>query len=180
MRLRFELFLLSLCAVAPLPLAARVLPPSCGPDKIKFNVTAVNKGVDLPAVDPGKARFVFIATLQKHGVLGAAATTRYAVDGTWAGANKGDSYIFVDVDPGHHEVCANWQAINTTGNSVGIAQVNAVAGKIYYFEASVLEMAESPGPGAVYTNIQFHFAPISPQAGQVRLREVGMSTFAPK
>ena len=180
MRLRFELFLLSLCALT-MPAAARNLPPSCGPDKIKFNVTAVNKnGADLPALDPGKARIVFIETLQKHGVLGAAATTRYAVDGTWAGANKGDSYFFVDVDPGYHEICANWQAVNTTGDNVGMAQVTAAAGAVYYYEAAILEMAESPAPGRVYSNIQFHFVPIAVQAGQARLREVGLSTFTSK
>lgn len=180
MRLKSQILLVCLCAIAPVTAAARILPPACGDDKIKFEVKVEKGSLDLPPLAPGKARIVFIETLTKHGVIGRAATTRYGVDGTWMGANKGDSYFYVDVDPGHHEVCANWQAVNTTGNSVGVAQVNAKAGGIYYFEAAILDVAESPGPGAVYTNVQFRFVPLSPQTGQTRLREVGMSTFKPK
>jgi len=121
MRLRFQILLACFCAIAPVAAAARILPPACGDDKIKFDVKVEKGSLDLPPLAPGKARLVFIETLQKHGVIGRAATTRYGVDGAWVGGNKGDSYFVVDVDPGPHRVCANWQAINTTGQSVGVA-----------------------------------------------------------
>jgi hypothetical protein len=183
MRRRPGIFLLSLCALAPLPAAARNLPPGCGPDKLKFNVTVGTIVADMPALAPGKARLIFIETLVKHGVLGAAPTTRYAVDGAWAGATKGNSFFLVDVDPGYHQICANWQAVNTTGDNVGMTQVNAIAGDTYYFQTAILEVAENAGPpgsSQIWTNIQFHFNPVSPQAGQDRLLYSGLSTFTTK
>jgi hypothetical protein len=184
MRFRSGVFL-CLCALAPLRAAARVLPEACGEEGFKFKVTVQKGAAPMPAPVPGKARLVFIETLDKHGVLGPAPTVRYAVDGGWVGANKGDSYFILDVDPGVHQVCANWQAVNTTGRNFGLAQLNAAADHTYYFEAAILEAAESAGPPGApgsqnWTDIQFHFVPVPEQQAQYRLRDAGWSTFTSK
>jgi len=180
MRVRFGVVLMFFCAITPLAFAARILPPACGDDKVKFEVKVEKGLLEFPPIAPGKARLVFIETLDKHGVIGAAATARYGVDGAWVGANKGNSYFFIDVDPGNHQICANWQAINTTGRNVGMTEVNAAAGRTYYFETAILEQAESDGPHRVYTDIGFRFNPVPQQEGQYRLRMYALSTFTSK
>lgn len=165
--------------------AERILPDACGEDSIKFKVTVEKNQSEIPAPIPGKARLVLIESLDKHGVIGAAATTRFGVDGAWVGANKGNSYFVVDVDPGAHHLCVNWQAVNTTGRNVGLASVNAVAGQVYYFEAAIMERAVDAGPPTgpghrVYTDIGFNFVPVNEDEGRWRLKISGLSTSTSK
>jgi hypothetical protein len=67
-------------------------------------------------------------------------TVRVGVDGSWIGANRGNSYFFLFVEPGEHHICANWQS------SLGIysklwasRRLVAEAGQVYYFRIHVDE-----------------------------------------
>jgi len=62
-------------------------------------------------------------------------TTRIGVDGTWVGANHGNSYFSFAVDPGTHHLCASWQSLAVIGahDTSAAAHFTAEAGQVYYF-----------------------------------------------
>jgi len=126
-----RLVVLLLCASLLPAVQARaktILPDACGDDSVKFDVST-EKNQPAPAGPAeGKAQIVFSG---KGG-----AVIRYGVDGTWVGANKGDSYFVVTVEPGVHHLCAGWQSISgRVEKNVGVASFTAEPGKVYYFEA---------------------------------------------
>jgi len=61
-------------------------------------------------------------------------TIRLGVDGSWVGANHGDSYFYIAVDPGEHHLCASSQALLVGLNETSAAHFTAEAGKSYYFQ----------------------------------------------
>ena len=62
-------------------------------------------------------------------------TTRIGVDGSWVGANHGDSYFYFSVDPGEHHLCTSWQSFVAFGarETSAAAHFTAEAGQTYYF-----------------------------------------------
>jgi hypothetical protein len=69
------------------------------------------------------------------------ATTRVGVDGAWVGANHGDSYFTLLVDPFHHSICTDWQSILYTRSGLAsVADLDAQGGEIYYFRLSVRDV----------------------------------------
>lgn len=142
--------LLSLCVWLALGVQARstTLPDACGDDKVQFNVkTEKNHPAPKPP-DAGKAQVVFIDAFEKDACQGCGTpTSRIGVDGAWVGAAKGDSYFAIDVTPGEHHLCADWQSMSGRfrASKVALSSFSAEAGKVYYFEASFKST-----PGAVY------------------------------
>lgn len=107
----------------------------CGPEKTQYEVTlaAPDKGVIAPSL--GKARVYVIETVGADSNI----TTRVGVDGNWVGANTGKGYTSFEVDPGSHNICADWQSILKARQQDGGAMVmRAEAGRTYYFAVSVL------------------------------------------
>jgi hypothetical protein len=119
-------------------LRATTLPDACGDDKVKFEVTT-HEG--LPASPtPGKAQIVFIEDQnEQHNPWHPWDTVRFGMDGTWVGANKGNSYFTLEVVPGLHHLCASWQGGVKGVNGFDLAPVVAEPGKVYYFAAEVTE-----------------------------------------
>jgi hypothetical protein len=111
----------------------------CGPQQAQYDVTldAPDKGVIAPS--PGKARVyvIEIAGTNETGV-----TTRVGVDGNWVGANTGKGYVSFEVDPGGHNICADWQSILKVRQRDGGAMVmRTEEGRTYYFVVGVLVQA---------------------------------------
>jgi len=123
------LLLCTLVAVVPQLRAKTILPDACGDDKVSFDVKTVK---DQPPPAPpakGKAQIIFVETMDKEGlIMGGNPTIRFGLDGAWAGANDGNSYFVVEVDPGVHHVCSDW------GKKTGEDSFTAVAGNVYYWE----------------------------------------------
>lgn len=61
---------------------------------------------------------------------GSKVQTKFAVDGRWAGVNRGRSYFTLELDPGEHYLCS--KAENTS-----VLALKAEAGKIYYVEQKI-------------------------------------------
>jgi hypothetical protein len=119
------------------------LPDACGDDKTQFDVkTAKNQPQPAPA-DPAKARIVFVEFVDKSNAglcLGCSFTARVGLDGRWVGANKGNSYFVLDVAPGEHHLCTAWQSIDgELRTDIGVAALNAEAGKVYYYQITFKE-----------------------------------------
>jgi hypothetical protein len=131
------LFCASLSAAIPAH-AKTVLPDACGDDKAQFDVKTA-EGQPAPAAPPaGKAQIIFVDDDSVKTSGFSFTTFRYGMDGAWVGANKGNSYFVLNVDPGVHHLCMSPQTVSGKGRmTVGITSFTAEADKIYYFDAQL-------------------------------------------
>lgn len=127
--------------------------PGCGTAEIKFDVKTDKSQHPAVQPEPGKAVIYFVeddTLFQSRPVP----LTRIGLDGTWVGANKGNSYFYLTVDPGEHHLCANWQSFVGFGahHQSAAAHFTAEAGQSYYFavkntwlrEVTIMKMALEP------------------------------------
>ena len=162
---------------------ATVLPDSCGDDKVKFDV-ATKKKQPVPAGPAaGKVQIVLIETLDGCVTCGSV-TTRFGMDGAWIGANKGSSYSTLDVAPGAHHLCADWQSdFDFLKERVGLIAFTAEAGKTYYFEAKVAIVPHQNGTGAgasSETDRNLTFAQLSDDDGSYRVKAWKLAVWKSK
>ena len=112
---------------------------ACGPENINFNVKLGDTNLQAePAL--GKALVYFIHESGGSGML-AYPTTKMAMDGAWVGANHGNSYFFISVEPGKHHLCTTLQS-SFVDNRVELAHFMAEAGKTYYFRTRLVMSKE--------------------------------------
>jgi hypothetical protein len=108
---------------------------ACGAEKASFKVELDGTQHTPAAPEPGKAQ-VYI--LRDDGVLGGPddigyPTIKIGMDGTWVGANEGNSWFVFSVEPGEHGMCASVQSGLDIGHILEFAHFTAEAGKTYYF-----------------------------------------------
>jgi hypothetical protein len=111
----------------------------CGANGTYFDVTTVKNVHAVMQPESGKALLYVIEDIERG------PTMRVGIDGAWIGANKGKSYLAVSVDPGEHQICANWQSrfFKETARRIGSAvTLSAEAGKVYYLRMQVYERSE--------------------------------------
>jgi hypothetical protein len=109
---------------------------ACGPDNVSFKVKLDDTRHTLTQPEPGKARIYFIHESGAPWQLGYP-TTKYGLDGAWVGANHGNSYYSVFVEPGEHHLCATLQS-SIVADRVELAHLNAEAGKVYYYRTRLI------------------------------------------
>lgn len=119
---------------------AQAAPPSptlaCGHENVSFKVSLDESQHTLAPPDPGKARAYFIHDAGTGWTVGYP-TVKIAVDGTWVGANHGNSYFSVSVDPGEHHVCATLQS-TLVAQRVELAHFTATAETVYYYRTRLV------------------------------------------
>ncbi|MGA8271851.1 MAG: DUF2846 domain-containing protein [Candidatus Sulfotelmatobacter sp.] len=123
------IFLGALPVLAQDDAAAARTAAGCGPSGQLFNVQTTDVKHPVGQAEPGKALVYFFVDFVT------APTMRVGVDGNWVGANNGKSYFFFPVDPGEHNVCAEWQSgtFKKSSERIGEAMhLMAEAGKTYY------------------------------------------------
>jgi hypothetical protein len=137
-RMKFSAWFICL-ALAPLAHGkTAALPDACGDDGVKFDVKTV-KDQPLPAPEAGKALVVFIESVKHEKVI-----IRFAVDGTWVGAVKGNSFLAAEVSPGQHHLCAAPQSTTASvAKQVSTGAFTAQAGDVYYYLADVTSTTKS-------------------------------------
>lgn len=173
MKLNCALFLCFLALLAAIPARATVLPDACGSDKIKFDVSQQKSPSALPAPASGKAQIVLVEDNNRMVTPFSYATVRFGLDGTWVGADKGDSYFVVNVDPGVHHVCANWQSgLSILKRDVNVTSFTAEAGKTYYFAAQITVVSKE--------DISFALVPLNDDEGKYRVKAWKLSAAKPK
>jgi len=121
-------------ALAQVPAAAS--PAACGPENATFKVNRDQSQHALAQPDQGKARVFFIHDAGTGSTLGYP-TVKLALDGAWAGANHGNSYFSVPVEPGEHHVCVTLQS-SLVDQRVELAHFTAEAGKVYYYRTRLV------------------------------------------
>lgn len=137
--------LFATCAFAQDQTAIASVEAVCGPKEVQFDTETVqNRPLAQP--EAGKSLVYVIEVFDK--VVGELShpTLRVGLDGKWVGADKGNSYLSVSVDPGEHHLCARWQSHwKRFSNEAAFAGFTADPGKIYYFRARIAEIGGSGG-----------------------------------
>jgi hypothetical protein len=136
MKAFLAVMLLSCLAFAQDDAAIAKAKAACGPDDVSFSVKT-SEGSHTPVpVEPGKALVYVVG--QDFVCSGCGKVVRIGLDGAWAGAVDFGSYTSFTVEPGEHHLCTNWQSFFAGSRKpVGLANLTAEAGKVYYFRVRV-------------------------------------------
>lgn len=105
---------------------------ACGLGNVSFGVKLDRSQHTLAQPDPGKARVYFVQDAGTSHTLGYP-TVKVAMDGAWAGANHGNSYFSVSVEPGEHHVCVTLQS-SLFARRVELAPKE----KVYYYRTRLV------------------------------------------
>ena len=148
--------------------------PSCGPTDAKFDVRTDKAQHPITLADGGKA-IVYLVEDDTHFQSNPKPTTRIGLDGSWVGANHGNSYFFFTVEPGEHHLCASWQSWIGVGsrNQSAAAHFTAEAGGVYYFTVKNSWLRESMIMG-------IELVPLDSDEGQLLASKFPLSTSHPK
>lgn len=108
--------------------------PGCGAASAKFDVKTEKSSHPLLQPPPGQAMVYFVEDDTRFDST-PKPTTRIGVDGTWVGANHGNSYFSFAIAPGVHHLCASWQSLAVIGahDTSAAAHFTAEVGQAYYF-----------------------------------------------
>jgi len=105
---------------------------ACGPKEVEFHIKTDTSHPPTFQPDAGKA-LVFVVEDQKFKAI-RDVTTRVGLDGTWVGANHGNSYLLFSVEPGEHHLCADWTSgFLPGGRLVTLANFTAEPANVYFF-----------------------------------------------
>ncbi len=115
------------------------LASACGPAHINYKVDLDRSQHGPVPPEAGKALVYFIheAGIPFEKLTIGYPTTKYAVDGSWVGADHGDSWFAVAVAPGEHHVCTVLQS-SFVDQRVELAHFTAEAGKAYFFRTRLV------------------------------------------
>jgi len=154
------------------------LPDNCGDDKVQFDVRT-EKHQPAPAPpQAGKAQIVFIEAMDKNLACWSCGspTSRFGMDGAWVGATQGNSYFTLDIAPGEHHLCMDWQsAFGRLRQKLGMAEFTAEAGKTYYFEAKVKIKEHNYGDSNSQVDRDLDFVQISDDEGRYRVKAAALA-----
>lgn len=99
------------------------------------------------------------------------ATVRFGMNGTWVGANNGDSCFALTVAPGVRQLCASWQSdLETLKKSVKATSFTAEAGQVYYFAGEIVASRDT---------LIFHFSELNEDEAKYQLKSLKLSTSKP-
>jgi hypothetical protein len=120
--------------------AAELRARACGLETVHFDAQADASQHPLPQPETGKATVYVIGSFV--GNSDQTSTVKVGADGAWVGALRGNSYIFISVQPGVHHICGNWQTgFLTPSGLFALANLTAEAGKTYYFRARTFNVS---------------------------------------
>jgi hypothetical protein len=146
-----------------------VVSAACGPENASFKVKLDNSQHALAQPEPGKALVYFLHDAGTSAQLGYP-TVKLGMDGAWLGANHGDSYFQVSVQPGEHHLCATLQS-SVVEQRVELAHFTAEAGKVYYFRTQLVTSR---------TIELLELAPIDSDQGKYLIASFPLSISSPK
>lgn len=114
----------------------------CGPTKTQFDVKVDKKQHAVTQLESGKALVYVIGDYESdpHYHTFGHVTMRAGLDGNWVGATHEGSYISFLVEPGTHRLCSDVQSMFAALQKLsGAAELNAEAGKTYYYRVVVAD-----------------------------------------
>ena len=174
-----RLLVLSLLFASPLfaqdsQSAARAA-AGCGPDSVQFDVKVDKSQHPSPQPESGKALVYVFEEERWDGdktKIGAV-TTRVGLDGAWVGANHGQSYFTVAVDPGDHRICSAWQSsLKRWSKLASAVSFTAESGRILYYRVIVDERTTHQP--------SIRLEPVDPAEALLIIGNSGLSSSKPK
>src|SRR5690348_15485727 len=118
----------------------------CGPEETRIDVKIAEHQHPMGQAESGKALVYVVGGEIDNGIC-CGITERVALDGSWVGGTHGNSYFFLEVAPGEHHMCANWQShFASRKKRVSLAGFSAEAGKTYYFRVRVTSQGQHEPP----------------------------------
>jgi hypothetical protein len=131
MRTILVMLIFAACAFAQDKPTNAAVAPGCGPASVKFDVNADAHAHPMSQPEAGKALVYFIED-DTNFLSTPKPTTRLGIDGSWVGANHGNSYFYLSLEPGEHHLCASWQSkvVLLAGQQTAAAHFTAEARKI--------------------------------------------------
>jgi|HubBroStandDraft_6_1064221.scaffolds.fasta_scaffold28021_2 hypothetical protein len=169
-------FVFAACAFAQDQSALASAESACGPNEVQFDTkTAQNETPTQP--EAGKSLVYVVEVFDKVvGEIGRP-TLRVGLDGKWAGADKGNSYLSFAVDPGEHHLCANWQSrLKRLSKESAFTSFTADPGKTYYFRARITEHGGSGGA----SNFSLDLEPVNGDEGKYLVASSAFAVSQPK
>lgn len=147
-------------------------PAACGPARTSFKVKLQNSRHGPQPLQPGMAQIYFIheAGIPFENLTVAYPTTKYGMDGAWAGAGHGNSWFAVPIAPGKHHLCATLQS-SLVSQRVELLHFTAQAGMSYYFRTRLVLS------GSVELLV---FNPLDSDQGTLLVSTFPMAAAAPK
>jgi hypothetical protein len=166
-------FLLCVSLACSREAAANTWPESCGDERVGFNVKT-EKHQPAPALPAeGKAQIIFIQRENQMVAPFHNATVRFGMDGAWVGANNGNSYFALTVDPGLHHLCANWQSTwKALNKNLDLTSFTAEPGQVYYYAAQVTVNSRD--------SVSFDLSQLNADDGKYRVENSKLSISKPK
>ena len=120
------------------------LASACGPANANYKVSLDRSQHGPTTPEAGKALVYFIhdagipdQVFWSGKVTLGYPTTKYGVDGSWVGADHGDSWFAITITPGEHHFCTVLQS-SFAGQRVELAHFTAEAGESYYFRTQLV------------------------------------------
>jgi hypothetical protein len=149
----------------------------CGPAATEFSVKVDKNQHVVAQPQPGKALVYVIAQENPDDSYNVGdVTTRVGLDGTWVGANYGESYLSFPLTPGEHRVCIDWQSSLASRQQLSRAtEFTAEAGKTYYFRTWILPSGLSGG-----RRERLWLKQVDSAEGLLLLSKAGQSTWKEK
>jgi hypothetical protein len=128
---------LLLFVVPALALAQRAAVASaCGPENVRFKVKRDDSTRTSVQAEAGKSRVYFVSDAGTSATVGYP-TTKLGIDGTWVGANHGNSYFYASIEPGDHHLCAALQSSLVAGR-FELAHFAAEPDKVYFYRTRLV------------------------------------------
>lgn len=149
MKLIFTIIVFSCVAFAQTKDVSDLTKAACGPDDVHFDLktNTINHSITQP--EAGKALVYVVGEDMSEGFFckGCDIVARVGLDGNWIGAINGDSFLSFSIEPGEHHLCANWQSIfSRRSKYLSLANLNAEAGKVYYFRMRLTTQGQGNPP----------------------------------
>jgi hypothetical protein len=144
---------------------------ACGPASAHFDTQTAA----APAVTPdaNKSQIYVIEVFDRLSNQLARPTLRIGIDGSWIGADKGNSYLTFAVGPGEHHLCANWQSVfRFYSKKAAFAGFTAEAGHSYYFRARIIEQGGLNGGSSFFLDLD----QINPDEGKYLVQSSAFRT----
>ena len=154
----------------------------CGPASTQFRVKVDKAKHEIVRPEPGKALVYVIVQETPHpgeALYIGNITTRVGIDGTWVGANYGESYLTFQVEPGEHHVCADWQTVQKSKQKLSSAgDLIVEVGKTYYFVLELWSGAPINGTnGSVFPPPDLKLKPVEGSQGMLLVSKTGQSNW---
>ena len=107
---------------------------ACGPLDKRFSPHTRREAQPGPSPTDKSRVYVVEDSLPLDEPLNIRPTIRVGLDGAWEGATHGDSYMYFDMPPGEHHLCAAWQSgLITDNQTIALYGFHAEGGQSYFF-----------------------------------------------